>query len=233
MSLLIEYYLRFLNLIAPKTCVICGNRLTITERTLCCICNLHLPRTNFQKNPYDNNMAKLFWARIPVERVAAFFYYEPHSEVCRIVHSFKYMNNPENAEYMGRMVAAEYQLSNFFDSIDGIVPIPLSRKRQLKRGYNQSYEIARGVSDITGIPIINKVVKRRTFKKSQTKTHFWERFENVEDVFQLINGDAINGKHILLIDDVITTGATVISCAKEMKKCGDIKFSILSIGFTR
>ena len=134
---------------------------------------------------------------------------------------------------MGRMMGKELLPSGFFDGIDGIIPIPLAKKRQRQRGYNQSVEIARGVSEVTGLPILNQVVRRTNFKSSQTQLGRWERNENVETVFELIDGNAIRGKHLLIIDDVITTGATMIACAQQLVKAGDVKVSVLSLGFAK
>ena len=178
-------------------------------------------------------MAKTFWGQIPIERAAALFYYEPHAETANILYELKYKNHPEIGEVMGRLMAREFQPEGFFDGIDGIVPVPLARKRQRQRGYNQSYELAKGVSEVVGLPIFNKVIKRCQFEGSQTSKGRWERNENVENVFQLTDGERICGKHLLLIDDVVTTGATVIAYAKELVKAGNIKISVLSLGFTK
>ena len=113
------------------------------------------------------------------------------------------------------------------------MPVPLAKGRQHQRGYNQSMEIAKGVSEITGLPILSKVVKRIYFKSSQTNLGRWDRQENVEKVFELIDGTTIHGKHLLVIDDVVTTGATVIACSKELVKAGDVKVSVLSLGFAK
>ena len=134
---------------------------------------------------------------------------------------------------MGRLMAKELQPSGFFDGIDGIVPIPLAKKRQRQRGYNQSLEIARGVSEITSLPIYNKVVRRIAFEGSQTNKGRWERNENVENVFELTDETAINGKHLLIVDDVVTTGATILACAKELCKAPNVKFSVLALGYAK
>ena len=214
-------------------CVVCDHRLTVSEEIICSKCNFHLPRTGFHKNPYENVMAKLFWGQIPIERATGFFYYEPHAETANIIYELKYKDHPEVGEVMGRMMAKEILGSGFFDGIDGIVPVPLAKGRQHQRGYNQSMEIAKGVSEITGLPILSKVVKRIYFKSSQTNLGRWDRQENVEKVFELIDGPTIHGKHLLVIDDVVTTGATVIACSKELVKAGDVKVSVLSLGFAK
>ena len=190
-------------LIAPRACPVCGQRLTVGEEVICARCNLHLPRTHFAANAYENEMAKLFWGRIPIERAAALFYYEAGSEV------------------------------SFFEGIDMIVPIPLAKRRERQRGYNQSTEIARGVAHATGLPIRSKVVRRIRFEGSQTQQSLQGRHENVEGVFELCRKADVQGKHILLIDDIVTSGATIVSCANELRKGGAAHFSILSLGFAK
>ena len=205
----------------------------VTEETICSTCNLHLPRTDFHRNAYDNEMAKMFWGQIPIERATAFFYYEPHAQTANIIYELKYKNRPEIGSIVGRILAKEIQSSGFFDGIDGIVPVPLAKKRQRQRGYNQSEEIARGVSEITGLPINKKVVRRNSFKGSQTNKGRWDRQENVEHVFELIDAEAVSNKHLLLIDDVVTTGATCIACAKALCQAGNVRISILSLAFAK
>ena len=229
----ISFWHRLLDLISPRLCVVCGQRLTVSEETICSKCNLHLPRTGFQQDPYENEMAKLFWHQIPIERATSLFYYEAHSETANILYELKYKSHPEIGEVMGRMMAKELQPSGFFDEIDGIIPVPLAKKRLRQRGYNQSLEIARGISEMTGLPIYNKVVRRNAFEGSQTSKGRWERNENVEGVFELKDATAIQGKHILIVDDVVTTGATVIACAQELCKAGSIKVSVLALGFAK
>ena len=229
----ISFWHRLLDLISPRLCVVCGQRLTVSEEVICSKCNLHLPRTGFHRDPYENEMAKLFWHQIPVERAAALFYYEPHAETANILYELKYKNHPEIGEVMGRLMAKELQASDFFDGIDGIVPVPLAKKRLHQRGYNQSMEIAKGVSEVTHLPIYNKVVKRNVFEGSQTSKGRWERNENVEGVFKLADATAIQGKHLLVVDDVVTTGATVIACGKELSKAGNVKMSVLAVGFAK
>lgn len=231
--IVVSFIHRLLDLISPRLCVVCDNRLTVTEETICSRCNLHLPRTGFGKTPYDNELARLFWGQIPIERASALFYYESHSETANIIYKLKYKNHPEIGEDMGRLTARELQTTDFFDGIDGILPIPLAKKRQHQRGYNQSMEIAQGVSAITGLPIYNKLVRRNAFEGSQTNKGRWERNENVEKVFELIDGEAVRGKHLLIIDDVVTTGATIIACTKELVKAGNVKVSVLTLGFAK
>ena len=228
----ISFWRRLLDLISPRCCVVCGRRLSVTEDVICVRCNFHLPRTGFHKDPYENEMARLFWGQIPIERATALFYYEAHAETANILYELKYKDHPEIGEVMGRMLAKEIQPSGFFDGIDGIVPVPLARKRQRKRGYNQSMEIARGVAAVTCLPSLEKVVRRTTFDKSQTNKGRWERNENVEGVFEVKDVTSIQGRHLLIVDDVVTTGATIIACAKELCKAGN-KASVIALGFAK
>ena len=131
------------------------------------------------------------------------------------------------------MAARELQLTDFFEGIEAIIPVPLAKKRQRQRGYNQSMEIAKGISEITGLPIYNKVVRRNIFEDSQTSKGRWERNENVDKVFELLDGESIRGRHLLVVDDVVTTGATVVACCRQLVKAGNVKISVMSIGFAK
>ena len=230
---MISFWSRLLDLISPRLCVVCGERLAVTEETLCSKCYLHLPRTDFGHDLYENVMAKLFWGQMAIGKAAALFYYEPHAETANILYEMKYRNHPEIGVVMGRMMAKELMRSGLFDDIDVLVPVPLARKRERERGYNQSMELTKGVSEVTGLPIADKVIKRTKFAGSQTQRGRWERNENVEDVFELIDGDSISGKHLLLIDDVVTTGATIIACAREIQKASNVKISVLALGYSK
>lgn len=233
MAQTISFWHRLFDLIAPRACVVCGRRLSITEEVICGTCDLHLPRTGYALSPYDNEMAKRFYGRIPIERAAALFFYEGGSEVSRIIFQLKYHNHPEIGVEMGRRTADELALSGFFDGIDAIVPVPLARKRERERGYNQSMEIARGVAEVTRLPIWTKVVQRKKFKGSQTHLGQLGRLENVAEAFTLTDGDTLRGKHILIIDDIVTTGATIHACVSTMKGIEGLRVSVLSLGVAK
>lgn len=210
-------------------CPVCGKRLELDERPLCLNCNIGLPRTMFWENPYDNHMARMYWGKIAVEKVAAYFYFRPKSGAARMVYDVKYHGRANIAIELGEMIADE--MEGFFDDIDCLIPLPISIGRRMKRGYNQSGMIVKGISKATGIPVVRHAVIRRTFDKSQTHLTREQRRENVNDVFVLKDADALRNRHILLVDDVVTTGATTISCAEQMMKVEGVKISILSLGF--
>lgn len=224
---------RILDFISPRLCVVCGQRLAPTERSLCSVCLFHLPRTDFHQKPLDNPMAQLFWGLAPIEKAAALFYYHPHSETAQLVYRLKYNNRPDIAEDMGRVMANELQATDFFSDIDVLLPVPLASKRLRQRGYNQSEQLAKGISDITHLPIVTKALRRKHFQQSQTTLNRWQRQENVEDTFWLKDGSQLLDKHVLLIDDICTTGATLISCANTLKDIKGIRISVLTLGFTK
>ena len=229
----ISFWHRVINLIAPEACMVCGNRLGIDEEVLCTSCNLHLPRTGFASNPYDNIMARRFWGRIPIERAAALFFYEAGSEVSHIIHNLKYHNHPEVGMILGHMAAEEMAMHGFFDDIDLILPVPLERKHQRRRGYNQSMEIARGVNEVTQIPIIKDAVERTSFQGSQTQKSLTQRMENVAGAFRLTGKADLASRHILIVDDIVTSGATICSCVEPLLTFNELKVSIFSLGVVR
>jgi ComF family protein len=213
----ISFIHRLLDVVAPRFCVVCHQRLSVSEQVLCAACNLHLPRTDFCQHPLDNILARLFWGIIPVERAAALFYYEAGSQTANILYDLKYHDHPEIGNVMGRIIAREFSDAGFFEGIDVIVPVPLSRS----------------LSSITGIPITHHAIRRMRFNKTQTQLGHAERQENVDGVFQLKDATLIEGRHVLLVDDVITTGATMTSCARELLKANNVKLSLLSLGYAK
>lgn len=227
----ISFFSRVLDLVAPRACPACGRRLGITEEPLCTACNIALPRTMHHLQPYDNELARLFWGRIPIEKCAAFFLYKPNSPSSNLIYKLKYFDRPDIGEQLGQLVATEYAAENFFDGITTLLPVPLTRRRTIQRGYNQSLEIARGISALTGLPIVTKAICRKSFIESQTQKNLWQRTKNVENAFELRTNAKLNNQHVLLIDDVITTGATLTAVGKELTKVPNIKISILSLCF--
>lgn len=247
---------KIIDLLFPRFCPVCEGRLMGEEEEICLSCLFSLPRTDTWNNPYENEMAKMFWVQIPIEKSCALFYYKSHSPSSNILYQLKYHNHPELGTYMGKLLAQEGNRIHFFDDIDAIIPIPLAPRRLRQRGYNQSLEIAKGISKETHLPIIKDAAIRDVFQDSQTHKDRLGRFANVNEVFQLstqyqpkqeTGGSAFSsplvGKHLLIIDDVCTTGATIINCCQAlMKGCnqhpeakneGNLKFSILTIGWAK
>ena len=227
------WWTELLDLISPRLCVVCGRRLAATERSLCSPCLLHLPRTTFQFTPDDNPMVQLFWHLTPIRHAAALIYYDPHSEMAQLVYEMKYHDRPDIGEDMGRLMANEMQFGRFFDGIDLLLPVPISSKRLRQRGYNQSEHLALGISDITGIPLVTNTVRRLHFRQSQTQLSRRERQENVTDMFQLRDENSLKHKHVLLIDDICTTGSTLIALSDTLRHIEGIRMSVLTLGFTK
>ena len=222
-----------MDFVSPRRCCVCGIRLSLTEKVICAKCNWHLPRTELAETPYDNPMARIFWKRLPLEKAAAWIDFLPKGEIAKIIYDIKYHHGSQMAITIGQMMAEELQEKKFFDDIDAIVPMPITLKRRWQRGYNQSEMIAEGISDITGLPVIKDSVKRTRFKGSQTTLGRMERLNNVEQVFMLKKPELISGKHVLLVDDIVTTGATLAACGEEIAKAGNMRISILTIGKTK
>ena len=227
-----SFWTKLLDLIAPRHCVSCGKRLSAEETALCPSCRLHLSLTHFFLQPKDNPMARLFWGRMAVEKVVAYFFYEPKTIAGDIIYALKYHGRDDIAENMGATIARQLDREGFFADIDVLVPVPLTRKRRWQRGYNQSLCIAQGISSVTGIPV-EQALKRTRFSISQTQLTAEERRNNVEKAFKLQKTEAVRGRHVLLVDDVVTTGSTMLACGHEVLRAEGTKVSILSLGFTR
>ena len=228
-----SFWTELLDIISPRQCAICGERLSATEQVICGACHLQLPLTHYEQSPLDNPLARLFWGLFPVERAAAFFFYEPQSAASHLVYSMKYFGRREVAEAMGTIIARRFMAAGFFDGIDVLLPMPITRRRRWQRGYNQSHELARGISQVSALPIADHVVKRVNFTQSQTTRHAWERLHGVDNAFRLVKPEAIANRHVLLIDDIVTTGATISSCARELAKAPGVRISVLALGVTR
>lgn len=211
----------------PRQCVMCGNRLTTYEKHLCTTCFMHLPTTDYHKVAHSL-LEKQFWGLFPVGRAVAMFHHDGE-QTRHILYDIKYWGHPELATYLASVYARELQESHFFEGVDAIIPLPLHWCRQMKRHYNQSHYIAQGIHQVTGLPIYKNVVKRTANNSSQTRKNAHERMENVRDIFCLKHPEAIAGKHLLLVDDVTTTGATLTSCAKELAKAPGVTISILTL----
>ena len=220
----------FWSLLFPRCCVVCGSPLSRGEECLCTCCNINLPRTGFHLRK-DNPVECLFWGRIPgLKRASSFLFYRKGSDFRRILHMLKYGGYKELGEVMGRYMSAELSSGEFFDGVDMIIPVPLHRKKQKLRGYNQSEWIARGIASVTGIPLCAECMIREKNTETQTRKSTFERWENVEGIFRLCDTVHFEGKHVLLVDDVLTTGATTVACASAFARVSGIRISVLSLG---
>lgn len=217
-----------LQLLFPRCCTICNQRLLPEENYLCASCLISLPRTGF-RGKKDNIVERIFWGKIPIERANAYLYYHPGADSCKPILALKYYQRRDLGIYLGRLIANDLIGTDFFDGIDWLVPLPLAHRRQRQRGYNQSQLLAEGVAAITGIALLTHAVERSVDNSSQTRLAPEERQENVKNIFRVTRPNLLQGKHILLIDDVLTTGATLLSCAETIAHSADVRISILTL----
>ncbi len=222
----------FVMLFYPKVCLVCAMPLRASEECLCVKCQIEMPRTNLHLKK-DNEAEQLFWGKLEIERVSAYFYYRRGSDYREIIHQLKYKGRQEVGRMMGRCMAAELSDVGFFSEIDLIIPIPLHAKKKSSRGYNQSECIAEGISAFTGICVDATSVSRQKYTATQTRKSVYERWANVDGIFELSNSEKFVGKHILLVDDVLTTGATCAACAAVFANTPDIKLSVLTLAMAK
>lgn len=222
------WFLSFIHLLFPRQCVVCGGPLQEGEEAICLKCNIDMPRTDYHHQK-DNPVERMFWGKIPLERATSYFFYHKGSDFRRVLHQLKYGGRKDLGEAMGRFMAAELLTSGFFREIDMIVPVPLHPRKQRMRGYNQSACIARGVAAVTGIQVDDTSVSRKKHTETQTHKSVYERWENVDGIFRLCHPERFVGKHILIIDDVLTTGATTTACADAFQDVEGICISILTL----
>jgi ComF family protein len=223
-------YINLLELLFPTLCITCGNRLVTQEKFLCIDCWHDLPVTNFHFDT-ENKVARLFWGRVKVENATAFFAYNKGSNYQHLIHFIKYKGLKELGFETGRRFGIALSASPEFNSIDFVVPVPLHPKKQKLRGYNQSEWISKGISESLKKPVSTDNLKRNLHTSTQTRKNRYERWENVENIFEVTRPEEFAGKHILLIDDVVTTGSTLESCAFQLLHIENVKVSIATLAF--
>lgn len=219
-----------LDLILPRYCAVCGHILSSTEKDICLDCLYRMPRI---EHDAQKEIEKLFWGIIPIERATSYIYYRKGSPYNNLLHLAKYKNRPDVARYLAAAAATELAAQGFFDGIDAIIPLPLSKKKKRKRGYNQCDYIAEGLSKVTSIPVIRDAVARTVANETQTHKNRDERWQNVAGIFAVTKPEALQGKHLLLVDDVLTTGATIASCAACINSLPGTKVSLFTIAHSK
>lgn len=217
-----------LDLFFPRLCLLCQNPLVEGEEQICLHCENDLPYTYFT-DLETNKVCRLFRGKTPLVAATALLHFQQDGHGQALIHSLKYRNNPKLGYTLGRMAAIKNKDTGLFDSVDLLLPVPLHPAKKRQRGYNQSEWIAEGIRSLTGIPIDTTSLSRTKKTESQTGKKRQERARNVEGIFRLNDTEALENKHILLIDDVITTGSTLNACAEVIKKIPGIRISILGI----
>ena len=215
----------------PKLCVNCQNQLVNNEFVLCTFCRHDLPLANF-KNYTDNKIIRIFYGRVEIEKANALLLFRKKGIVQQIIHELKYKNNEDVGVFLGRWYASILKETSIFSEVDIVIPVPLHPKRLKERGYNQVTKFGLEICNSLKIPFKENILTRVSSTKTQTFKSRFERFTNLDTKFITQKKDRINGKHILLIDDVITTGATLESCAKELLKSGASKISLITMAYT-
>lgn len=220
----------FLSLIYPRNCVACGNSLFKHEDQVCNYCYSNLPKTNFHKqsrNPVD----ALFYGRTPLLLASSFYLFQKKGSIQKIMHAIKYKHNKDLAVLVGKWYAEDLKEDPIISKADYVIPVPLHSKKFKIRGYNQSEEFAKGLAEGLKTNLNTSVLTRKEFTETQTKKSKYERWENVEDVFELIVPETFKNKQVILVDDVITTGATIEACCQLLQSIEGIQISVLSIAY--
>jgi len=218
----------FINLIYPRTCAACGNTLYKHEKIICTSCLIHLPKTFFHQDK-NNPLFQLFWGRIPIQMISSCYFFNKGNKVQNLIHLLKYKNRPDIGVYIGQLYGNDLKTCHKLNDLDVIIPVPLHKSKLKKRGFNQSEAFADGLSLSLNIPVDSSSFIRNTATESQTKKTKLERWENVKNKFSVIDSSKIEGKHLLLVDDVITTGATLEACAQILLQTAGVRISLVSM----
>ena len=218
----------FFHLLFPEHCNACGVQLVHGEKKICIRCLYDLPYTDFHLFA-DNPVAKLFWGRIPLQSAMALLYFRKGSKVQDLIHDIKYKGNQELGFLLGCMIGERILQGSQKTGL--IVPVPLHRSKERKRGYNQSKCIADGIAKVLQLPVNTKLLTRKINTGTQTKRNRYNRFENMEFVFGISSSPQLKHQSVLLVDDVITTGATLESCGSLLLANGFQNLSIATVAY--
>jgi ComF family protein len=227
-----EILLDFMYLFFPNYCRGCEESLVKGENIICTRCMMDLPKSNYHREK-ENPFFQKFSGRLPVKFVMTLFKFVKRGKVQHLLHALKYKNQPEIGVQLGRVYASDLIEENYKDQFDVIVPVPLHPSKKRKRGYNQSEEFGKGLAEILEIQCTEKFLKRIKSTTTQTKKSRLNRWENVSDVFEVAERDQLQGKRILLVDDVVTTGATLEACGMKLLAAGCAEISIACIAATQ
>jgi ComF family protein len=230
MSLIKQITADFFNLLFPECCNACGTSLFYGEKSVCIKCLYDLPYTDFHLYP-DNPVAKLFWGRIQCQEAMALLYFKKGTKVQNLIHHLKYKGQTGAGLMLGRMIGEKLLSNRLYQKADLIIPVPLHQKKESSRGYNQSKCIADGVAEVLQLPVITGLLTRQVNTATQTKKNRYHRFENMQSVFEIHRPCVLENQHVLLIDDVITTGATLEACGKILLDSGLRKLSVAAAAY--
>lgn len=216
-----------LHLLFPHICAGCGSDILQEESVLCMRCIDAMPETNFELHP-NNPVEKIFWGRLPLAGATAQFYFTKESLMQHLMHKFKYKGNKELGMQLGKIMGEQIKKSARFEA-DALVPLPLFAPKEKRRGYNQAAILCQGMAEAMNLPVLDKIISRPQHTETQTKKGRIERWKNMEGKFILSDADAIKNMHLLLVDDVVTTGATLEACGNELLEAENIRLSIATL----
>jgi ComF family protein len=220
----------FISLFYPEVCLCCGESLSGQEEFICTSCMYRLPKTNFHLRS-ENELMNVFWGRADIKAAAAYCYFQKGNPVQVLVHELKYHGKKELGIYLGKWYGHELKQSTVFESAEVVIPVPLHKKKLKRRGYNQSAFFARGLAESMGLICLEDSLFRLVDTTTQTRKTKGARWENVKEIFRVADKEALVGKHILLVDDIITTGATVEACIHPLAEIPVASVSVASIGY--
>jgi ComF family protein len=212
----------------PDNCAGCKSPLFKNEHTICTKCLANLPYTDYI-NYADNPVAKIFWGKLKVEAAASYLHFTKTTTVQKLLHELKYKGNKQVGHVLGYMMGKELLKNEIFGTTQYVIPIPLHPKKERKRGYNQAWSIAQGIAHAMNIEALERAVVRNVYTESQTKKTRFKRWQNVESIFSVKEKDKLKHQHIILVDDVITTGSTMEACLQEIIKNEGTKVSVAAL----
>ncbi len=218
----------FLNLFYPRICHVCDKELMKNERVICTNCRHELPVTNFSFNN-DNPVQKVFYGRVKLEYATSLLVFQKKGNVQKLMHQLKYRGHKEISEFLGQWMGAELAALEFSPAVEAVIPVPLHKTRLRDRGFNQVEDFGKEIAKSLKVPYIDNVLLKKSFSTTQTLKARLSRWGNIEETFVLVNPELIHNKHVLLVDDIITTGATIEACSGVLKEAGGVKISIASM----
>lgn len=223
-----KWFKHFLDIIYPRTCEACGETLLGGENLICMNCMIDLPRTNSHIQRLDK-VSNRFWGKIPVTDTITFMKFSKKGKVQKLLHELKYRNKPEVGKYLGKIYGVDLKSVGFDKKVDLIIGVPLHPTKLIQRGYNQADCIAEGLSEALEVPYETNAVKRLLYTATQTKKSRIERFQNVENIFEVIDAEKIKNKRIAIVDDVLTTGSTIESLGITLLNAEAKEISVITI----
>ena len=221
----------FLGVFYPRCCIECGGQLLPDSKLLCHVCLTDLPRCGFTEQS-GNRAEELFYGRARIEAATSYLYFKKHGIVQNLMHQLKYKGRQDIGNWVGEALGMEIEGSDRFDSIDLVIPVPLHPKKRRKRGYNQVSRFGQVLADHLGVHFDEESRKRRLTGKSLTGKNRFERNASIHNAFYLANPELVKGRHILLVDDIITSGATLEACAQKILNLPDTRISLASMAFS-